>query len=404
MNKILISITLFSLSFTINFSQTKKIPENIYNVNIHGSRLNYPVFNLNDKISFSFDDLNIKKSSYYYKINHFDYKWNPSRILKSEYIDGYDDNLIEGFENSYNTLIDYTHYQISIPNQDLKLKVSGNYSISVHESNGDFLFEKKFSVLNQLISTSIKIKRSNDLKKIESHQSIDISLKCDNCNEFNGNSSDLKLVLVKNNNWNNFKVIQKPDYFLNNTLIFKNILFEGGNEFLNFDNSKINSTNINVYKTELNDVYETFLRTDVDRRNGIYQYNPDINGSFVINNKFDNPEIENDYSLVKFSFKPKLLTKKDRVFIIGEFNDFTLSKKYELKLINDRFIGEFKFKQGFYNYTYCFIGPGEELMFYSGNFWETENNYTALVFHKKFTEKYYKLISISERSSVNIKN
>ena len=310
MNKILISILLFSLSFTTNFSQTKKIPENIYNVNIHGSRLNYPVFNLNDKISFSFDDLNIKKSSYYYKINHFDYKWNPSRILKSEYIDGYDDNLIEGFENSYNTLIDYTHYQISIPNQDLKLKVSGNYSISIHESNGDFLFEKKFSVLNQLISTSIKIKRSNDLKKIESHQSIDISLKCDNCNEFNGNSSDLKLVLIKNNNWNNFKVIQNPDYFLNNTLIFKNILFEAGNEFLNFDNSKINSTNINVYKTELNDVYETFLRTDVDRRNGIYQYNPDINGSFVINNKFDNPEIENDYSLVKFSFKPKCANQK----------------------------------------------------------------------------------------------
>ena len=348
--------------------------------------------------------MNIKKSSYYYKINHFDYKWNPSRILKSEYIDGYDDNLIEGFENSYNTLIDYTHYQISIPNQDLKLKISGNYSISIHESNGNFLFEKKFSVLNQLISTSIKIKRSNDLKKIESHQSIDISLNCDNCNEFNGNSSDLKLVLIKNNNWNNFKVIQNPDYFLNNNLIFKNILFEAGNEFLNFDNSKINSTNINVYKTELNDVYETFLRTDVDRRNGIYQYNPDINGSFVINNKFDNPEIENDYSLVKFSFKPNVLTKKDRVFIIGEFNDFTLSKKYELKLINDRFFGEFKFKQGFYNYTYCFIGPNEELMFYSGNFWETENNYTALVFHKKLTEKYYKLISISEKSSVNIKN
>ena len=119
MNKILISILLFSLSFTINFSQTKKIPENIYNVNIHGSRLNYPVFNLNDKISFSFDDLNIKKSSYYYKINHFDYKWNPSRILKSEYIDGYDDNLIEDFENSYNTLIAVSYTHLTLPTSDL---------------------------------------------------------------------------------------------------------------------------------------------------------------------------------------------------------------------------------------------------------------------------------------------
>ena len=32
------------------------------------------------------------------------------------YIAGYDDNLIENFENSYNTLIDYTNYKISIPN------------------------------------------------------------------------------------------------------------------------------------------------------------------------------------------------------------------------------------------------------------------------------------------------
>lgn len=404
MNKILISVLLFSLSFTKNFSQTKKIPENIYSVIIEGSKYNYPVYNLNEKIYFSFDDLNIKKSSYYYKINHFDYKWKLSKILKSEYIEGYDDNLIEFFENSYNTLVDYTNYQISIPNQDVKLKISGNYSISIHDNNGDFLFEKKFSVINQLVSTNIKIKRSSDLDKIESHHSIDISLNCDNCNEFNGNSSDLKLVLIKNNNWNNFKVIQNPDYFLNNTLVFKDILFQAGNEYLNFDNSRINSTNINVYKTELNDIYETFLRTDVDRISSIYQYNPDINGSFVINNKFDNPKIENDYSNVKFSFKPNMLNKQDRVFIIGEFNDFTLSKKYELEPINDRFFGEFKFKQGFYNYTYCFISQNEELKFYSGDFWETENKYTALVYHKKLTEKYYKLISISERSSINIKN
>ena len=150
--------------FLTNYGQIKEIPENIYSVEIEGSKMNYPIYSLNDQIFFSFDDLNIKESSYYYKINHFDYSWNPSKILKSEYIDGYDDNLIEIFENSYNTLIDYTHYQISIPNQDLKLKISGNYSISIHNNNGDFILEKKFSVLDKKISTNIKIKRSRDLE------------------------------------------------------------------------------------------------------------------------------------------------------------------------------------------------------------------------------------------------
>ena len=81
-----------------------------------------------------------------------------------------------------------------------------------------------------------------------------------------------------------------------------------------------------------------------------------------------------------------------------------MSNKYELKFVNDSYFGEFKFKQGFYNYIYCFFGPDQKLKFYSGNFWQTENNYTALVYHKKLTEKYYKLISISEISSVSIKN
>ncbi|MDC3221054.1 MAG: DUF5103 domain-containing protein [Flavobacteriaceae bacterium] len=404
MNKFSIIILLFLLIFSKNFSQFYEFPENIFSAKITGSNLNYPVFNLKDKIFFSFDDLNIKKSSYYYKINHFDFEWKHSKALKSEYIDGYDDNLIETFDNSYNTLIDYTNYQISIPNENLKLKISGNYSISIHNENGDFLFEKKFSVLNKMISTNIKIKRSTDLKKIDSHQNIDISVTCDNCNKFIGNSSDLKLVILKNNNWNDYKVIERPDYFLNNTLIFKDISFEGGNEFLNFDNSKINSTNIKVYKTELNDFYETYLRTDIDRTNSIYQYNPDINGSFVINNNFNIPEIENDYTLVKFSLKPERIDEKNRVFIIGEFNDYKITDKYELKLNDDIYNGEFKFKQGFYNYKYLSVLPGNKVKKYAGNFWETQNIYNALLYQKKLTEKYYKLISISEISSVNIKN
>ena len=172
MNKFPITIVLFFLIFSKNFSQFHVLPENIYNIKIRGSKLNYPVFTLSDKIFFSFDDLNLKKSSYYYKINHYDFEWSPSKISKSEYIAGYDDNLIENFENSFNTLINYTNYKISIPNEDVKLKISGNYSISIHNENGDFLFEKKFSVLNKMISTNMKIKRSNDLEKIDSNQNI----------------------------------------------------------------------------------------------------------------------------------------------------------------------------------------------------------------------------------------
>ena len=52
MNKFSIIILLFLLIFSKNFSQFYEFPENIFSAKITGSNLNYPVFNLKDKIFF----------------------------------------------------------------------------------------------------------------------------------------------------------------------------------------------------------------------------------------------------------------------------------------------------------------------------------------------------------------
>ena len=50
MNKSSITILLFLLIFSKNYSQFHKLPENIFSVKIKGSNQNYPVFNLSDNI------------------------------------------------------------------------------------------------------------------------------------------------------------------------------------------------------------------------------------------------------------------------------------------------------------------------------------------------------------------
>ena len=55
------------------------------------------IFDKNDNINISFDILGEKKSDYYFTITHCDYKWNPSKISKFEYIEGFDDIRINDY-------------------------------------------------------------------------------------------------------------------------------------------------------------------------------------------------------------------------------------------------------------------------------------------------------------------
>ena len=157
--KNLIRITFILLLNNLH-SQTLDIPKNIKTIVLNNSKSTDPFFSFNDYIELSFDDLDSDEKNYYYQINHFDYNWKPSKLLKSEYLNGFDDLRIREYRNSFNTLKSYTNYKLKIPNNDLSLKISGNYSISIHHSNGDRVFEKRFSIFKNELPIQISISKS----------------------------------------------------------------------------------------------------------------------------------------------------------------------------------------------------------------------------------------------------
>ena len=59
-------------------------------------------------------------------------------------------------------------------------------------------------------------------------------------------------------------------------------------------------------------------------------------------------------------------------------------------------------KQGLYNYKYVVKTKNgfKEL----SNFWQTENNYKAILYVKKITDRYYKIIGFGENNSNKIVN
>ena len=91
-------------------------------------------------LELSFDDLEGDQKDYYYKIEQMNYDWTPSSLLASQYIEGFQSQIIFNVENSFNTFQNYTHYSVRFPNQNTRITKSGNYEISILDADDAIIF------------------------------------------------------------------------------------------------------------------------------------------------------------------------------------------------------------------------------------------------------------------------
>lgn len=356
------------------------------------------IFSSDEKITVVFDELNNKSRSFYYKIEHFNFNWELSKIRKSEYLDGFDNIRITNYYKSYNTLQPYIHYQFQIQNKNLQLKKSGNYKVTVTDREGRNVFSRKFILIKNSLNGTIEISKMRDINFQNSHQKLKVNIPCNNCN-FNSNTFQYKLIVFKNYNFNDFRLINRPTFKLSNSFIYDNINFTGGVEYLNFDNSNILSTNIEVSKTYSRDNYITELR--IDKVPEIYVYEPDINGTYIIKNNNKNWFTESEYSKVIFSIQAQNINDYP-LYIVGSFNNYEKNENSRLKKLKDKYQIELYLKQGFYNYKY--LMKKNNMNYDINSFWQTENIYTAILYEKKPEDNYFKIKAIATNNSSNIVN
>jgi|TARA_B100001093_G_scaffold67483_1_gene57515 hypothetical protein len=356
------------------------------------------IFSSDEKITVVFDELNNKSRSFYYKIEHFNFNWELSKIRKSEYLDGFDNIRITNYYKSYNTLQPYIHYQFQIQNKNLQLKKSGNYKVIVTDREGRNVFSRKFILIKNSLNGTIEISKMRNINFQNSHQKLKVNIPCNNCN-FNNNTFQYKLIVFKNYNLNDFRLINRPTFKLSNSFIYDNINFTGGVEYLNFDNSNILSTNIEVSKTYSRDNYITELR--IDKVPEIYVYEPDINGTYIIKNNNKNWFTESEYSKVIFSIQAQNINDYP-LYIVGSFNNYEKNENSRLKKLKDKYQIELYLKQGFYNYKYLI--KKNNMNYDINSFWQTENIYTAILYEKKPEDNYFKIKAIATNNSSNIVN
>lgn len=371
-----------------------------------------PILKLGEPLLLEFDALVGTEPDFYYEIEHYNYDWTRSDLVKSEYLRGFDNQRIVNYKNSFNTYQIYSHYMLRIPNEQTKgLLVTGNYLMSIYNDDDELVFSRKFMIYEDLVNVGVLIKRSRDVKHIDTKQSVDIIINNNNFN-FNNPLENVKSLIIQNNNLNTAISNVKPQYTLGNQLVYKytsETSFWGGNEYLYFENKDVRAANVGVQFIDLKDIYHNYLFVNTSRANQLYTYNPDINGNFLIT-AIDTQDvsIEADYTMIHFALQYPELTDGKSVYVYGNFNNYALEPDNELQFNAETGLYEcaFRLKQGFYNYKYVVTDKSGNLDegAISGNFYQTENDYKVLVYYRDLGARYDRLIGVGEASSVNISN
>ena len=370
-----------------------------------------PIVRLGDRITLSFDDIKGTEEDYYYRITHHNFDWSVSDLSKGEYLDGFDDVRIEDYQNSLNALQLYSNYNLSIPNRETRgIRKSGNYLISIYNYDGDLVFTRKFMVVEESVAVAVEIRRARDLRFIDGKQSVQFTI--DSKEALINPNQSVKTLVLQNSNVKTAISDLKPQYTMGTQLIYrydKESSFWGGNEFLNFDNKEARVSNMGIRRIELNDLFDHYLFTQLSRADRPYTYNPDINGNFVVRSfNAQNSAIEAEYIRMHFALQYYEDIEDKEIHIYGNFNNWTIDEstymRYDEK--TDTYRNTRLFKQGFYNYKYVLVnrdGSIDEGAI-SGNFWQTENDYTVLVYYRGPGERYDRIVGWGRANSSVITN
>ena len=408
-------LTCLFVFITLNFFSQNDIeviePDYIKSIHLRAKKINafVPVIRLGERFLFSFDDLEANEKEYTYKLTHCTHDWEVSDIFPTEFIDGFNDDTIRNYENSFNTHQDYTHYELQIPNQSMRIKISGNYIISILDDSEEVVFTRRFIVYQKKVDVGISIHKARRIDDIKTKQNVELSINYPNL-KINNPSEEIKIAIYKNNDWNNVITNIKPQYFRGTQLLYKygdKTTFFGGNEFLNFDTKDYRTATNNIRHVALKDVYETYLYTDISRESFTYTHYPDINGNFFLRTvNAENIKTEGDYTNIHFIYKSNGIKDNEEVYVYGAFNDWQFTDENKLTLSDDNYYETtILLKQGFYNYTYVTLDADENIKHtLEGTHYQTENDYTAIVYYSKFGAKYDQVIGYGVGNSVNLQN
>lgn len=354
-----------------------------------------------EPIEFSFDEMSHRYNRFTYHITHCDAQWEPSDLIESEYMDGFNDQPVEKWQNSLNTTFDYTHYTITLPNNDVSLKISGNYRLSIQEDGHEVAWFR-FLVSENKHNISATVSGNTDIDTHKAHQQLDMGISLNGLNVTDPDR-EIYTVIMQNLRSDNAVINPKPTYNTGNRLTFEHcreLIFPAGNEFRRFEVVNMYDYNMNVDRIAFHDpFYHATLMQD--KRHTAYSFDHDHNGRYLIRyNQASDSDTEADYLFVHFSL-PGNQIYGGRLYVSGHFNGGNLTSRYEMEYnaLAKAYEATLLLKQGAYDYQYLWVPDGETSGLTrpsEGDWYETKNEYLILLYFRERGSRYDRLISTLE--------
>ena len=366
--------------------------------------------NTDDVLDVSFDELSHDYHRYTYHVEHCEADWTPSASLfESDWLEGFNDNPIDDYDASVNTTVAYTHYRFQIPNDRMRLRLSGNYRIHIYEDDGEKreVATVDFFVTEQSMPLAFKVTSNTDIDTNVNHQQVSLTLNF-GVERVTDPANQLWVVVMQNGREDNMKILTKPTMLTGSGAEWQHareLIFDASNEYRKYEVLDVSHPTMGIDEIHWNgENYEAYPYVDEPRRN--YLYDEDANGAFLIRNS-DNWQIETtcDYVWVVYRMKCPPLPE-GKMVIDGwwttDANPKTYEMAYEAK--TGMYTARVLQKQGYYAYQYLWQLPdGSKRMAPSeGSFYQTENSYQVLVYYRGINDNYWRMTTFRRYSSGNM--
>lgn len=333
-------------------------------------------------LMLEFDDLFAEYERYYIKFIHCNADWSPSGLFALDYLEVYNEFLIENYDFSFNTKVPYLHYNFILP----RFKISGNYLLVVYrESEENVILSKRFVMYDNQVIIKGEYDAIGMVTVSRMTQEIQFSLDYQRT-DFNNPRRNIKATIKQNQRWSNAIYGLEPTFVRESSRVidFKHFAlenrFHGGNQFRFFDLRSLEYYGRNVDKVDIHkEVPQATLEIDKPRKGKAYSDYHDNNGKYLISHP-----TESDYAYVEFFIETERLS--GNVYVTGDLSNWEITNDFRMEYQQNRkgYYKSILLKQGFYDYQYWVESTELQANYLEGDHFETENEYEILVYYYSF--------------------
>ena len=359
-----------------------------------------PIISLNSgqTLELAFDRLSTTSDQFVVELSHHDPDWTESSLLPNDYLSNFFEDTITGGVQSRSQEPQYFHYSYEFPNERFGVKVSGNYLITVRDSDTqEILFSLPFFVHENLGSALTDVQRlfNNQTKYRKAHQPFSRYQVPD---QVQLPRLDLNYFYVQNQFWGRAKKVSIIDDNTPGEIRFHLSRDQAFNATYTF--YQLDLGDFDVDGVRIREVIEEVTPT------GIILFRDVITLSELpqrlLGSRYGEPLSGRGarYANVTFSLNvQRNFNRTSKIYLVGDFNNWSLQERNRVRYNPELnlFRGDALVKQGQYSYKYVAVQNGEvDELALDDVLSNQSQKYTLLIYFSDPNKFYNRLLQIEE--------